>query len=162
MFVRHMHLGNTPYWSHALQANAIVGHICIGQTNVFSYNAKFVSQIMGRIRSSQLELSDAPPSNGLRCTFHGKNCFLFAEISLQNTYEQTMGAIPQDSAGWSDLYIYDQRSRLLEGRDSSKGCFYLLPGQKKWGGLDPSLFITDQTARRHLILWRLGRGGRRR
>jgi hypothetical protein len=47
----------------------------------------------------------------------------------------------------------------LSGGKSSpylKTVLYLLPGQKKWGGMDPSLFITDQTARRHLILWRLG------
>ncbi len=33
---------------------------------------------------------------------------------------------------------------------------YLLPGEKKWGGLESNLFIADSTARRHLILWRLG------
>jgi hypothetical protein len=37
-----------------------------------------------------------------------------------------------------------------------KTVLYLLPGEKKWGGLDSSLFIADSKARRHLILWRLG------
>jgi hypothetical protein len=37
-----------------------------------------------------------------------------------------------------------------------KTVLYLLPGQKKWGGIDSSLFVKDHTTRRHLILWRLG------